>query len=179
MKRKFLILLALVLALALGASGAYAFGGYDNGVFADTTDLTSIGYFAEEDRIIEAEAGNMFDNDNYGNHYSRLIYAGTSEGMIEYRLDDNYTAFNTTLYVTGPATKDGHDHYWDTATISVYGDDVLMYRITGFTPKSAPQPINLNIEGVKFLKITFDHACYYRHGMEEPLVALGNPVLVK
>jgi len=57
MKRKFLILLALVLALALGASGAYAFGGYDNGVFADTTDLTSIGYFAKEDRIIEAETG--------------------------------------------------------------------------------------------------------------------------
>lgn len=176
MKRALSILMILVMVLSLGMANAQTWT-YDT--FTRGTSLTSIGYFNKVERIVEASSGNLFDNDNYGNYYSDLIYAGTSEGMIEYRLDDNYTAFNTTLYVTGPATKEGHDHYWDTATISVYGDDVLMYRIAGFTPKSAPQPVNLNIEGVKFLKITFDHACYYRHGMEEPLVALGNPMLVK
>ena len=165
------------LEAALGVGVSYPM--FDNGVYAETVPLTSIGYFTKDDHVLEAEGGyTRFDTDNYGNAYGTLIHASVSEGGIEYRLDKEYSALMCTLYVTDTAVKEGHDHQWQNAAINFYADDVLIYSATGFTAKSEPLPLMLDVQDVQFLRIEFDRVCYYNTGREHPLVAVGNPMLV-
>ncbi len=152
-------------------------------MYKDSTPLTSIGYFTKEHGFYESEAGKSdHDTDNYGTLYSTLIYSDEKHTFGEYLLGGNYKEFTASIYVNANALKDGTDHFWNTATVSIYGDDVLLYQTTGFDAKDEPLPVSVNIEGVKFLKIEFNQAVYSLSSFTfngQPLVVLGNPAVVK
>lgn len=152
-------------------------------MYKDSTPLTSIGYFTKERGFYESEAGKSnHDTDNYGTLYSTMIYSDEKHTFGEYLLGGNYKEFTASIYVNANALKEGTDHFWDTATISIYGDDVLLYQATGFDAKDEPLPVSVNIEGVKFLKIEFNQAVYSLSSFAfngQPLVVLGNPAVVK
>lgn len=152
---------------------------FDNGSYAESTSLTSLEPFDQEGRVDVPNYETRFHTDNYGNVYTDYIGSGKQECSIEYRLDEPYRAFSATLYVSAPSVKEGYGHSWENATVSVYGDDVLLYTITGTSKKAEPFDFLLDITGVKFLKISFDDACYYRDGIGSTLLTVGNPTLLK
>lgn len=152
---------------------------FDNGTYAETTSLTSLEPFDKSGRVDTPNYETYHHTDNYGNVYTDYIGSGKQESSIEYRLDEPYHAFSATLYVSAPSVKEGYNHSWETATISIYGDDVLLYTVTGTSKKAEPIDILLDITDVKFLKIQFDNACYYSNGIGCSLLAVGNPLLLK
>ena len=177
MKRTLGILLILVMVLCLGMANAQTYGAWNDSIRSAGTDLTSIGYFTKEGRIIEGNSTDLFAEDGYGNHYSSLIYSNINEGMIEYRLGGNYTTLDATVYIPDFALKNGHDHQWSTASISIYADNQYLGSVSGFSAYDAPLPIRVNVENVNFLRFEFDDVCYFYNGMEYALAVIGDATL--
>lgn len=139
--------------------------------------LTDIEYFSKSSSIQE---DNWVDStDNYGTVYPHSITpfdSGTT--YIEYYLGRQYAKFSGVLYVISHAKSINPSYYtWDIATISIYGDDILLYTNTGFTTKDQPININIDISEVDFLKISFEDAHYFDTGISESLIGLGNPTI--
>ena len=173
MKRALGILLTLVMILSLGMASAATLNTWGN----PGTDLTSIGYFTKEDRIIEGNSTHVNATDSFGNTYASLIYSDTEEGMIEYRLGGAYETLEATVYIPTYALQNGWDHMWDTAEISIYADNQFVGTISGFTSHDAPLPIAIDVEGVQFLRFEFDDVCFYYMGRANALAVIGNPTL--
>lgn len=173
MKRALGILLTLVMILSIGMASAATLNTRGN----PGTDLTSIGYFTKEDRIIEGNSTHVNATDSFGNTYASLIYSDTEEGMIEYRLGGAYETLEATVYIPTYALQNGWDHMWDTATISIYADNQFVGTISGFTSHDAPLPIEIDVEDVQFLRFEFDDVCFYYMGRANALAVIGNPTL--
>lgn len=143
----------------------------------NATPLVNLEYFTKKGGV---NSGHTFDyTDNYDNTYPNCITPFDSgETFIEYYIDAKYTNLSGTLYITSHAKRINPEYYtWDIATFSVYGDDALLYSHTGFTTKDEPIPVNVDITGVKFLKIYFNDAHYYDEGMSESLIGFGDPMI--
>ncbi|MBQ4538928.1 MAG: hypothetical protein II995_04900 [Oscillospiraceae bacterium] len=177
MKRTLGLLLVLLMVISLGMANAQTYGAWNDNIYSAGTSLTSIGNFTKEDRIIEGNSSDLFAQDGYGNQYSSLIYSNTCEGMIEYRLGGNYKTLNATVYIPAFALQNGHDHQWNTASISIYADNQYLGCVSGFSAYDAPLPIRVNVENVQFLRFEFNNVCYYYHGMEYALAVIGNAML--
>lgn len=140
--------------------------------------LTSLDYFSRSGNV---QTDYAFDNtDNYDIVYPSCITPfDDDEVFIEYNLSGNeYTNLSGTLYVTRRARFINPEYFtWNIATFTIYGDDIPLYTHTGFTTKDEPLPIDVDITGVKFLKIYFKDAHYYDTGMSESLIGFGNPTL--
>lgn len=167
---------ALEAALGLGAPGSLPF---DESLYVNATSLADLDYFTKDDWVYMLEDYFLYEEDNYGNIYDAMLVSCTEEGAIEYRLGGDYRLFIGYVYVPDYALKNGYHHYWDTAELSIYGDDQLLFTISGFNEKTEPVPFALNVEGVKFLKVVFDHTILYHQGSGSPLAAIGKPALVK
>ena len=139
--------------------------------------LTSLDYFSRNGNV---QTNSSFDSkDNYDTVYPYCIISPESEeAFIEYNIDEKYTNLSGSLYVTKRARSINPEYYtWDIATFSIYGDDSLLYTHTGFTTKDEPIPIDVNITGVKFLKIYFKEAFYWDEGLKKSLIGFGNPMI--
>lgn len=145
--------------------------------FQHSIPLTDIDYFTKAGAIHE---NSWIDStDNYGATYPHSIApydSGTT--YIEYYLGGQYAKLTGVLYITSHAKSISPSYYtWNNATISIYGDDVLLYTKTGFTTKDQPIDISVDISEVDFLKISFENAHYFDTGMSESLIGLGNPTV--
>lgn len=139
--------------------------------------LTDLEYYSKSGTI---QTNFSLDcKDNFGTSYPSCISpydSGTP--YIEYFLGGEYAKFSGVLYVTSHAKSINSSHYnWGIATVSIYGDDALLYTHTGFSPKDNPLEITVDISGVDFLKISFKDAYYVDTGLDESLIGLGNPTL--
>ena len=172
---------ALEAILGVAPAAEEAANPLDKVVYGEADNLIDFDYFSMDGEVEIGKPGYTgCETDNYGNNYATRIYPDDLSCAIEYRLDDDYKAFTGTIYVNAKATREGKNHYWDNASVSIYGDDVLLYQTTGFEPKSEPLPIAVDVDGVTFLKIVFNQAVYtYSTNYEKPLVVLGNPAVVK
>lgn len=179
MKRTIAVFLALLMVFSFGMANALTFSASYENVDNLGVELTSIGYYTKDDRIIEAENGDLFDHDSFGNSYSTLIYPNIEEGQIEYLLNGAYTTLEADIYLPEYSLKYGESHRWDHASISIYGDDTLLGTISGFSAYDEPLPIIVCVENVRVLRIEFDDVYCYYHGMTYPLAAIGDPMLTK
>lgn len=179
MKRTIAVLLVLLMVLSLGMANALTFNASNTNVADLGVELTSIGYYTKDNGIIEAGIGNLFDHDNCGNSYTTLIYPNIEEGQIEYRLNGAYTTLEASVYLPEYSLKYGESHQWNHAVISIYGDDMLLGTISGFSAYDEPLQLLVNVEDVRFLRIEFDNVYCYYHGMTYPLAVIGNPILTK
>lgn len=139
--------------------------------------LTDIEHFSKAGAIQEDYW--IDGTDNYGTVYPHSITpfdSGTT--YIEYYLGGQYAKLSGVLYVISHAKSINPLYYtWNIATISIYGDDNLLYTNTGFTTKDPPINISVDISEVEFLKISFENAHYFDEGLSESLIGLGNPTI--
>lgn len=168
MNKKTLITLAMAMMIVLTCQAASA---------AQPTSLTALESF--EQCNINTDATLLDGKDRYGGIYTACLGPRDDSGYIEYLLNREYTWLQTVLYVTGADLNPYYDYYWDYAACRIYGDEQLLFDMTGIDPKAEPQWLNLNVCGVRFLRIEFDKAAYFNTGAGRPLVLLGNPALVR
>lgn len=113
--------------------------------------------------------------DNYGNIYSNGL---RSNNGAEYYIGKEYAVFKSVVYIPDIVKdfeySDYRIEYWDSVTISIYGDDKILYTKTGFNPKDKPLDIAIDVSGVEFLKIVFKHNSVMAGHC---LIALGDPTL--
>lgn len=119
----------------------------------------------------------LHEVDNYGSVYaSNLGLEGWSS--IEYYIGSDYSKLTCTLYITENAKGYDEEAYagsWSNLTISIYGDDVLLYTKTGFNTKDKPLDISVDVKDVEFLKIvSSNNGFIYWYGVA---VGIGNPTL--
>lgn len=139
--------------------------------------LTDIEYFSKSISVGEAY---WYDcTDNYGTVYPHSITASDSgTKYIEYYLGGQYAKFSGVLYVTSHARSINPSYYtWNIATVSIYGDDHLLYTNVGFTNKDQPIEISIDISEVDFLKIAFENTYYTDEGLSSSLIGLGSPTV--
>ena len=138
-------------------------------------DLTQIEYYSKS-RDARGDTSYV-DSDNYDNSYSSSI-EGEDEDYIEYYLGSKYAKLTGYIYVTRDARELQPEYMnWSAARVEIWGDGILLYSQKGFTPKSQPIAIEVDISGVQFLKITFDEAYYYDTGMQCNMIAIGDPTV--
>lgn len=166
MYRKTLITLAVTMVIVLTFSAASA---------AQQISLTSLEPFEKYD--INTDCVLLDGKDRYGNIYISCMGPRDDTGYIEYLLNCEYTRLEAVLYVTGADLNPYYDYYWDYATCRIYGDDQLLFDITGIDPKAEPLLLDLDLSDVRFLRIEFDKAAYFNTGAGRPLILLGNPTL--
>lgn len=145
-------------------------------------------YFSSKNTINTMRDGLV---DNLDNVYDWTLCQYNQEyrehnpiASVKYQLDNKYSTLSFTIYVTKKArvdfNKSNESLNWDRATISIYGDGKSLYsKKGGYTIKTNPEYIEIDIENVNELEIQFDNA-FYKSGSSiiYPLIALGN-LLVK
>lgn len=138
--------------------------------------LTDLDYFSKSSRVY---TNSKYDNiDNHDTVYGSCITGKDEDSYIEYYIGCEYTNFSGTLYVTDHARSiNPNFQNWDIATISIYGDGLLLYSYTGFSTKDKPLNIDIDITNVEFLKISFDNAYYFNSGLRLALICMGNPTI--
>lgn len=141
------------------------------------TPLTSLEYFSRNGNVQTDYS--MDSKNNYDTTYPYCITPfDDGEVFIEYNINGEYTNLYGEIYVTRHARFINPEYFtWDLATFTIYGDDIPLYSHTGFTTKDEPIFVEVNITGVKFLKIYFKDAHYYDTGMSESLIGFGNPMI--
>lgn len=141
--------------------------------------LTDLEYFSKEGRIFTNHTLDIEDNYNTVYPYCINPHDSDNDGVfIEYYINGKYTNLSGTLYVTkGARSIESEDYIWDLATFSIYGDDKPLYTYTGFTKRDEPILVNVDITGVKFLKIYFKDASYFDSGIGHALIGFGNPIV--
>ncbi len=119
--------------------------------------LTDIDIFSGNAAINPSD----YNKDNYGEIYSNSLALSDA---VEYYIGKEYAIFDATIYVTDVAKdfeySDYRVEFWDSMTISVYGDDKLLYTKTGFNPKDKPLDITVDVTDVEFLKIVYAEQFY-------------------
>lgn len=141
------------------------------------TPLTSLEYFSRNGNV---QINYSMDcKNNYDTAYPYCITPfDNGEVFIEYNINGEYKNLSGEIYVTKRARFINPEYYtWDIATFAIYGDDIPLYYYTGFTTKDEPIEVDVDITGVKFLKIYFKDAHYYDTGMSESLIGFGNPMI--
>lgn len=106
--------------------------------------------------------------DNYGNRYyeDTVIYNKSSgissgTGKIEYFLGAKYSVL-TGMYYVPYASRD--PKYRGVGRLKIYGDDKLIFEKTISDNKATPISIELDIAGIKFLRIELDGGWYRGDG---------------
>lgn len=168
MYKKTLFVIATVIMIYLTCGMAFA---------AQSSSLTSLEPF--EACNINTDCVLLDGKDRYGSIYTACLGPRDDTGYIEYLLNCEYSSLQTALYVTGADLNPYYDYYWDYVTCRIYGDDQLLFSITGINPKAEPRLLNIDVNGVRFLRIEFDKAAYFNTGAGRPLVLLGNPMLLR
>ena len=128
---------------------------------------------------IRLDAVLMDGKDLYEGIYTSCFGPKDDSGYVEYLLNGRYIRLDTVLYITGADLSPYYDYTWDAAVCRIYGDEELLFEQIGFQHKDEPQPLSLDVSGVKFLRIEFDKAAYYNTGAGRPLILLGNSMLVQ
>ncbi len=88
--------------------------------------------------------------DNTGKTYSRAYCVGYRDGFADYLINENYTNFEGTCGVAYQERTNG-----DTKFFEVYGDGVLIYTSPVFTSGTMPSTFNVDVTGVKVLRIKY------------------------
>ena len=123
------------------------------------------------------------DTDNYGQtHQNILGYSSFSSGSIEYLLDGEYDRFEANLFVpqdTAYSITNPNHSAWSNASVTIYADGSVIYSQTGgFSAKTEPIPIDLDITGVQFLKIVFEKTgAMGSFGLSYEICSLGDTLL--
>lgn len=106
---------------------------------------------------------------NYRNKYLGPIYASEEEAHITYLLDKEYSKLTGVAFVGyGAQAIDETGYYdfyditydWDKVAIKIYGDDKLLGEIKDFTGTSRERMFDIDLSGITFLKISFEHCIY-------------------
>ena len=141
------------------------------------TALASLDPFSKS----HVKTDNVFldGKDWYGGTYTTCIGPCESEAEIEYILLEEYNYLQTVLYISGVMLNSDYTYSWDEASIMIYGDDELLYFRKGLNQKQEPEPILLDIRGVRFLRIRFLYDAYFNTGAGRPLALLGDPMLLR
>lgn len=148
---------------------------FASGESAQPIELTSLDPFDKSDTRVD---GILLDGwDKWGGTYTTSLAAKGTTSFIEYLLNGKYGRLEATLYVTGANISHWQDYSWDFATCKIYADDRLLFSQTGFTLKTEPLALDLDVSGVRFLRIEFENAAYFSTGAGRPLILLGNPML--
>ena len=122
------------------------------------------------------------ETDNYGQTHQDILSCSYSPGSIEYLLNGAYDRFEANLFVPQDTayriTKPNY-YAWSTASVTIYADDSVIYsRTGGFSAKTEPIPIDLNITGVQFLKISFQNTgAIDPFGVSHSIFMLGDTLL--
>lgn len=72
------------------------------------------------------------------------------EGSAEYYINGKYATFTGTV-----AVRSGNEDNDDSAYFEIYGDGKLLYTSPVMTKSSFPESFNINVTGVKMLKISY------------------------
>lgn len=163
MKKMVALFLSLVLAVTAVSFAA-----------AETarTPLTDLEPFDKKDMNLAPNTNEC--HDPFGNIFNSCLGPRDDGGYVEFYLNGQYDRLVGTLYATGVKLYASDSYNWDYATCSVYGDDCLLFTHTGFHRKDDPIPFELDVQGVRFLRITFEKAVYFSAGGGNPLVLLGD-----
>lgn len=99
--------------------------------------------------------GDINDNysnlsDNTGKSYKRIYSVGYGNAFAEYLINGSYTNFIGTAGVCYDERSTTYSNFFE-----VYGDGVLLYTSPTFTGSSMPKDFDINITGVKILKIYY------------------------
>ena len=97
---------------------------------------------------------------------------------MDYYPKGEYAKFSGTVFATSHSTSvNPRSSLWDGIIIQIYGDDELLYSMTGFDPLGSAVDISVDISGVTALRIYIVNGCYIDTGMHLALIGLGNPTL--
>ena len=160
-------MLALFLSLVLTVT-AVSFAAAETA----RTPLTDLEPFEKEYMDLDPYTNEC--QDPFGNVYNSCLGPREDEGYVEFYLNGQYDRLIGTLYATGKNLDTTYDYNWDFATCTIYGDDCLLFTHTGFHRKDDPIPFELDVRGVRFLRITFEKDAYFNTGCGRPLVLLGD-----
>ena len=151
-------------------------------LYHETEQLTDLEYF-DVDTVAVNRSSFVDGTDQYGKKHSCNLHQSDrgTDCYIEYYLDGQYTGLEGTLYLVKWALEDVSEDDIAMAGFSVYGDDRLLMKSSGFNKKTKPEKISVDITGVEFLKIRFDNAAYtdYSILVGKPILAFGEPLLIK
>lgn len=91
-------------------------------------------------------------SDNTGKAYKRIYTIGGwgGDSYAEYLINGNYTNFTGVAGVAYDERSTEHSKFFE-----VYGDGVLLYTSPVFKASSMPKEFNINVTGVKVLKIYY------------------------
>ena len=122
------------------------------------------------------------DTDNYGQTHQDILNCSFSSGSIEYLLGGEYDRFEANLFVpqdTAYSITNPNYYAWNDASVTIYADDSVIYSKTGgFSAKTEPIAIDLDITGVQFLKISFENTgAIDTFGVSHSIFMLGDTLL--
>lgn len=111
--------------------------------------------YLNKDGDIEGNYSNL--SDNTGKSYQRIYTVDGGNGAFaEYLINGNYTNFVGTAGVCYDKRSTTESRFFE-----VYGDGVLLYTSPAFTGSSMPKDFDINITGVKILKIYYPGYSYH------------------
>jgi tetratricopeptide (TPR) repeat protein len=131
--------------------------------------LTDLDYFNSSNAVKIDDFSVMKENTGTGHAHS--ISSNTySEASIEYLLNGNYSKFTFTCAVPYDRRSTTYTQY-----VEVYGDGVLLCSTNIMTGGVDPQPVSIDITGVKKMKLVFSATNF----MGDNIAAVWDPQLSK
>ena len=94
---------------------------------------------------------NQYSEDSYGNTYNTSF--SLSSGSVIYNLNYKFKQFQCTIAC--PAGIQ-YSSFRDSAEVTIYGDDELLYKSPKINNETKPIPISLDTSGVEILKISWE-----------------------
>ncbi|MBQ6562318.1 MAG: NPCBM/NEW2 domain-containing protein [Clostridia bacterium] len=117
--------------------------------------------------------------DKYNNIYNSTLFADASLGfgdnVVEYLLSKEYKELHGVFYIPKKLSSFVEEKDLLMVKVKIYGDDRLLYTMPGMRMKDEPLSFNVNVSGVQFLKIEFEHAV----DISGPYVVMGDAELVQ
>ncbi|MCD8108278.1 MAG: NPCBM/NEW2 domain-containing protein [Oscillospiraceae bacterium] len=98
--------------------------------------------------------------DRWGNYYDGAVkYDASYDAFALYNLNDSYTEFTATVFVSTEATSGKN------MSIAIYVDDSLVYYKDSITEESMPFTISIDVTNATTMKIVTDNAGSFNSGI--------------
>ena len=150
---------------------------YDGGAIVepepvDLAPLSDLEVFHRKD--MKCELLSPVSQDGFGGTYTYALYPiDFMYSEIEYLLNGQYRLLRATLYVPKDTLKSLNRNQLQGARLSIYGDDKLLYAATQTNLEDAPVPLNIDLTGVRMLKVVADFDCC----LAGQILVLGDPMI--
>lgn len=140
---------------ALGQDNEKLSGAYDAyrshlPVYLVDLDYMSCKNTVDMHDTLEDNTGNMYHNAMFMCHYSYGKGRRIGEGSADYFINGKYATFSGTVAVPRGNANDSRSAYFE-----VYGDGKLLYTSPTMKNDSFPETFDIDISGVKVLKIYY------------------------